>query len=87
MSNLAAIAQQIVAPYKGILAADESTSTIKARFDKVSLRMHALTHSSSMCRLISGCAAQIDVENIEANRQAYRQLLFTTEGATPSERT
>lgn len=54
MSSLNAIAKQIVAPYKGILAADESTTTIKARFDK------------------------IDVENVEANRQAYRQLLFTT---------
>jgi len=40
---------------KGILAADESTGTIGARFKS------------------------INVENTEANRQAYRQLLFTTD--------
>eukprot|EP00042_Codosiga_hollandica_P013122 m.29886 g.29886 ORF g.29886 m.29886 type:complete len:339 (-) comp40754_c0_seq1:130-1146(-) len=54
MADLNSVAKAIVAPYKGILAADESTSTIKARFDKIA------------------------VENVEANRQAYRQLLFTT---------
>ena len=47
-------ATELVAPGKGILAADESTGTIKKRFDS------------------------IDVENTEANRQAYRQMLFTT---------
>lgn len=41
---------------QGILAADESTSTIQKRFDA------------------------IDVKNTEANRQAYRDLLFTTPG-------
>lgn len=46
----------MVAPGKGILAADESTATIKKRFDK------------------------IGVENVEANRRAYRDLLFTTPG-------
>jgi len=49
-------ATDLVAPGKGILAADESTGTIKKRFDS------------------------IGVENTEANRQAYRQLLFTTAG-------
>jgi len=44
----------MVAPGKGILAADESTATIQKRFDA------------------------IKVENVEANRQAYRELLFTT---------
>ena len=44
----------MVAPGRGILAADESTGTIKKRFDK------------------------IGVENTEANRQAYRDMLFTT---------
>jgi len=47
--------QLMCAKGKGLLAADESTSTIGNRFDK------------------------IGVENIEANRQAYRQLLFTTD--------
>jgi fructose-bisphosphate aldolase class I len=49
-------ATDLVAPGKGVLAADESTGTIKKRFDS------------------------IGVENTEANRQAYRQLLFTTAG-------
>lgn len=52
-AELKKIAEQIVAPGKGILAADESTSTIGKRLQA------------------------INVENNEANRQAYRQLLFT----------
>ena len=50
-------ARALVAPGKGILAADESDGTIKKRFDS------------------------IDVESTEDNRRAYRELLFTTEGA------
>jgi len=46
----------MVAKGKGILAADESTGTIKKRFDS------------------------IGVENTEPNRQAYRDMLFTTPG-------
>jgi len=46
--ELASIAQQIVQPGKGILAADESTGTIGKRF------------------------ANINVENVEENRRAYR---------------
>jgi len=49
-------AKAMVTLGKGILAADESTGTIKKRFDK------------------------IGVENTEANRQAYRDMLFTTPG-------
>ena len=49
-------AQAMVRPGKGILAADESTPTIKKRFDT------------------------IEVESTEANRNAYRDLLFTTQG-------
>ena len=51
--ELSEIAQQIVAPGKGILAADESTTTIGKRLK------------------------DINVENNEENRKAYRQLLFT----------
>jgi fructose-bisphosphate aldolase class I len=47
----------LVASGKGILAADESSGTIKKRFDS------------------------INVESTEENRRAYRDLLFTTEGA------
>eukprot|EP00818_Percolomonas_sp_WS_P009854 CAMPEP_0117445448 /NCGR_PEP_ID=MMETSP0759-20121206/5802_1 /TAXON_ID=63605 /ORGANISM="Percolomonas cosmopolitus, Strain WS" /LENGTH=342 /DNA_ID=CAMNT_0005237627 /DNA_START=47 /DNA_END=1075 /DNA_ORIENTATION=+ len=54
--ELKATANAMVAPGKGLLAADESTSTIGKRFDT------------------------IQVENVESNRQAYRQLLFTTDG-------
>lgn len=49
-------ANTIATTGKGILAADESTGTIKKRFDS------------------------IDVKNDEANRAAYRDLLFTTKG-------
>jgi fructose-bisphosphate aldolase class I len=51
--ELRRIANAIVAPGKGILAADESTGTLGKRFQN------------------------INVENIEENRRAYRQLLFT----------
>src|SRR5262249_18240764 len=56
-TSLEEIAQALVAPGKGILAADESTGTIEKRFDS------------------------IGVESTEENRRAYRDLLFTTEGA------
>jgi len=49
-------ARKIAAAGKGILAADESTGTIKKRFDS------------------------IGVENTEANRAAYRELLFKAKG-------
>src|SRR6188508_2406272 len=51
------IAKRMVADGKGILAADESSGTIKKRFDS------------------------IGVESTEETRRAYRELLFTTEGA------
>ncbi len=35
LNELNAIARKMVAPGKGILAADESTGTIKKRFDKI----------------------------------------------------
>jgi fructose-bisphosphate aldolase, class I len=57
LKQLEETARALVAPGKGILAADESTGTIKKRFDS------------------------IDVESTEDNRRAYRELLFTTEGA------
>ncbi|MGH8504412.1 MAG: class I fructose-bisphosphate aldolase [Stenotrophobium sp.] len=50
------IARAMVAPGKGLLAADESTGTIGKRFKG------------------------INVENTEANRQVYRDMLFTTSG-------
>jgi fructose-bisphosphate aldolase, class I len=50
-------AKALVAEGKGILAADESSGTIKKRFDA------------------------IGVESTGENRRAYRDLLFTTEGA------
>lgn len=56
--SLAAIAQAMVAPGKGILAADESSGTIKKRFDAINL------------------------ESTEETRRAYRDLLFTTPGAS-----
>jgi fructose-bisphosphate aldolase, class I len=55
-SDLATVAKAMVAPGKGILAADESTGTIEKRF------------------------TSIKAENTEANRRAYRDMLFTTKG-------
>jgi fructose-bisphosphate aldolase class I len=57
IETLAKTAKELVAPGKGILAADESDGTIKKRFDS------------------------IGAESTEENRRAYRDLLFTTEGA------
>src|ERR671914_1846080 len=57
IDTLSATARALVAEGKGILAADESSGTIKKRFDS------------------------IGVESTEENRRAYRELLFTTEGA------
>ena len=57
MQELADTANALVAEGKGILAADESTGTIKKRLDS------------------------IGVESTEDTRRAYRELLFTTEGA------
>ncbi|HUY71365.1 MAG TPA: class I fructose-bisphosphate aldolase [Gaiellaceae bacterium] len=57
MSDLAETAKALVAPGKGILAADESEGTIAKRF------------------------AAVGVESTEAQRRAYRDLLFTTPGA------
>jgi fructose-bisphosphate aldolase, class I len=51
------IARGLVAPGKGILAADESTGTMTKRL------------------------ASVEVDSTEENRRAYRELLFTTEGA------
>jgi fructose-bisphosphate aldolase, class I len=55
--DLTHVARAIVAPGKGILAADESSGTIEKRF------------------------RSIDVDSTEEHRRAYRELLFTTEGA------
>jgi fructose-bisphosphate aldolase, class I len=57
MNHLEQTARALVAPGKGILAADESSGTIKKRFDS------------------------IGIESTEDTRRAYRDLLFTTEGA------
>src|SRR5262245_959822 len=58
LSALNAVARAIAAPGKGILAADESSGTIKKRFDS------------------------INVESTEDRRRAYREMLFTTAGAS-----
>jgi fructose-bisphosphate aldolase, class I len=57
VQQLQSTAQALVAEGKGILAADESTGTIKKRLES------------------------IGVESTEDTRRAYRELLFTTEGA------
>jgi len=54
LSPLAQTARALVAPSKGILAADESLPTIGKRF------------------------AALKIDSTEANRRAYRELLFST---------
>ncbi len=56
--DLESVARSLVAPGKGILAADESAPTIEKRFKTIS------------------------VSSTEENRRAYRELLFTTAGAS-----
>ena len=58
VAELEAVARSLVAPGKGILAADESAPTIEKRFKS------------------------IDLPSTEENRRAYRELLFTTPGAS-----
>lgn len=57
-SELGATARALVVNHRGLLAADESTSTIGKRFDTIKL------------------------ESTEENRRLYREMLFTTPGAT-----
>ncbi len=57
-TDLEATARAMVAPGKGILAADESGPTIQKRFDS------------------------IGVESTEQSRRAYREILFTSAGAS-----
>jgi fructose-bisphosphate aldolase class I len=57
-SELSATAHAMVANHRGLLAADESTSTIAKRFGSIKL------------------------ESTEENRRLYREMLFTTSGAT-----
>jgi fructose-bisphosphate aldolase, class I len=57
IENLESIAKKLVAPGKGILAADESSGTIEKRLKS------------------------INVPSTEENRQAYREILFTTKDA------
>src|SRR2546428_3027882 len=56
--NLESVATKLVAPGKGILAADESLPTIEKRLKS------------------------INVSSTEENRRTYREILFTTTGAS-----
>src|SRR6058998_1532005 len=56
--EMEATARALVAPGKGILAADESSGTIEKRFKSIS------------------------VESTEDHRRTYREMLFTTAGAS-----
>lgn len=73
-AELAAVAQRIASPGKGILAADESTGTIGNRFEKI----RKLFPFTLLLALLFCVVA--DVENTEPNRAAYRELLFKTKG-------
>lgn len=75
--ELAKIAQAIVAPGKGILAADESTATCGKRFAVSWIQScFSLIFTTSLFFCIY-FLQDIGVENTEENRRQYRQLLFT----------
>jgi fructose-bisphosphate aldolase, class I len=87
--ELRRIANAIVAPGKGILAADESTATCGKRFQvspkfelyNIIPRIMRKFQETSMTTLILIFLQDINVENTEENRRAYRDLLFSTDNA------
>ena len=54
--TLEQVAQAMVAPGKGILAADESTGTIKKRFESHQGREHRATTAATIARCCSAPA-------------------------------
>lgn len=89
MKDLAQIAQALVAPSKGILAADESTSTIKKRFDAIDVESTEETRRAYRELLfttpgISACISGVILfdETIRQNSQdgkPLREILETEE--------
>lgn len=83
--ELSDIALRIVAPGKGILAADESVGKwepvvrVEERLPGSSSQRTSL---SPLCLLLGSMAkrlSQIGVENTEENRRLYRQVLFSAD--------
>ncbi|MBI2019716.1 fructose-bisphosphate aldolase class I [Candidatus Daviesbacteria bacterium] len=66
MSTLKQTAQALVAPHKGILAADESSKTIQKRFDKI--------------KDLASSAYKIGITSTPETNLAYRKMLFSTSG-------
>lgn len=81
--ELSDIALRIVAPGKGILAADESVGRWGPVFGQGRGGQEALGMTVAALRLPPGSMAkrlsQIGVENTEENRRLYRQVLFSAD--------
>ncbi|KAF4640227.1 putative fructose-bisphosphate aldolase [Toxoplasma gondii] len=84
--ELAENAKAIASPGKGILAADESTALAEVRrlVRRAAQTNHKATFLERFGCWVTGTIKKrfdsIGVENTEANRAAYRDLLFTSKG-------
>lgn len=84
--ELSEIAAKIVAPGKGILAADESTGELNEflSFSRIMIAFSCKKQTNSHLHIVfcSGTMgkrlANIGTENVEENRRKYRQILFTS---------
>src|SRR6516164_9350487 len=80
LSELARIAGAMVAKGKGILAADESTSTIKKRFDSIRLESNAENHRAYRDLLFSAPGAAESISGVIMYDETIRQK---TKDGTP----
>lgn len=78
--ELSDIAQRIVAPGKGILAADESTG--EAEVSRLGSVVGGEEFTSVICSGTMGKRLQkINVENNEENRRTFRDILFSSDAS------
>ena len=66
LTELNKVANAMVAPGRGILAADESSSTIKKRFDAIGVESTPITGSDAHCTGISTANGDYIVDHSEA---------------------
>ncbi len=92
MADLAAVAKTLVAPGKGILAADESTSTIKRRFDAIGVENNEenrrsyrelLFRTPGMGKYISGVILYDETIRQKASDGTPLVKLLTDQGVIP----
>jgi fructose-bisphosphate aldolase class I len=92
VAELAAVAKALVAPGKGILAADESTTTIKRRFDAISVEntednrrayRELLFRTPGMGKYISGVILYDETIRQKASDGSPLVKLLTDQGVIP----